>query len=146
MNLASPTVLQGSYTDALQICHANGLWGNTVPRGVICPAFNVRLSYPESMAALVLSAKDDTDVPEAWYDLAVEFHRKFSPTFVHCMAGQNRSVMFAAALLFADGMDLDQALKKLATVPVYGSILASLKRWAAGRGWKGTVTIAHNNK
>ncbi len=58
------------------------------------------------------------------------------------MAGQNRSVIFGAALLFSDGMDLDLALRKLATVPVCNSILKSLKRWAAGKGWNGTVTIA----
>ena len=143
---ASPTVLQSDYPGALQACAAGGRWNGTLVKGVICPAFNIRMGYPETMAALVLPVKDDTDVPEAWYDMAVEFHRRFSPTLIHCLAGQNRSVIFGAALLFGDGMDLNEALKKLATVPVYGSLLASLKRWAAGRGWRGTVTIAANDR
>lgn len=146
MNHASPSVLQGSLPEALQVCAAGGRWKDVKLAGVIRPAFNIDMAYPQSMASLVLPVRDDSDVPGAWYDMAVEFHRAFSPTFVHCVAGQNRSVMFGAAILFADGMDLNEALKKLATVPVFSSILASLTRWAAGRGWKGTVTIASNGK
>jgi len=146
MNRVSSTILQGSYPEALQVCAAGGRWKDVKINGVIRPAFNIEMSYPPSMASLVFPVRDDTDVPGSWYDMAVDFHRAFSPTFVHCLAGQNRSVMFGAAILFADGMELDEALKRLATVPVFSSILASLTRWAAGRGWKGTVTIASNGK
>lgn len=143
MNHASFTVLQSDEAETKRLC-ASGTYKQIGIKGVICPALNVRVAYPEDLAALILPVFDEMNVPDEWYDHAVDFHKKFSPTLVHCWYGQNRSVMFAAALLFSDGMDLDVALQKLATVPVCNSILTSLTRWAKSKGWNGKITIPVN--
>ena len=141
MKQPSPLVWQSSLHEACTIVPE---WKQRGLKGVLCPARNARILYPEDLPALYLPIDDSTDVPGMWYDLAVEFHKNNKPTLVHCMAGQNRSVIFGAALLFADGMDLNEALKSLATVPVCNSILQSLIRWASAKGWRGEVTIARD--
>ncbi len=138
MKQPSPLVWQSSLSEASVIVSE---WKQRGLAGVLCPATNAKLLYPPELPALYLTVEDSTNVPPAWYDLAVEFHKNHRPTLVHCLAGQNRSVIFGAALLFAGGMDLNQALKSLATVPVCNSILQSLIRWASSKGWRGEVTI-----
>lgn len=141
MKQPSPLVWQSNLNEACVIVQE---WKQRGLKGVLCPARGAQFLYPADLPALYLPIDDSTDVPGALYDQAVQFHKNHQPTLVHCMMGQNRSVIFGAALLFADGMDLNQALKSLATVPVCNSILQSLIRWASSKGWRGEVTIARD--
>ena len=105
-------------------------------RGVICSAHNLRLRYHESLPVLLLPVDDHDDVPPAMFDLAVEFHRRFGPTLVHCNGGKNRSVAFAAALAAAEGWTFDRAYAVCESTPT-DELQQSLQQWRAlhPEGW-----------
>lgn len=127
-------VWQADEPDARKACEAGSLaWRPIGIRAVLCPAFNVRIPYHPELAAMLLPVRDETDVPAGMYDLAVDFHRRLGPTLVHCFGGLNRSSVFAAALLMADGLPLEDALERVNALP-RPEILASLRRWAQGGG------------
>jgi protein-tyrosine phosphatase len=127
-------VWQADEADARRLCEGeNDGWKALGVKGILCPAFNVRIPYHPKLSALVLPVWDDTDATETMFDAAVAFHRALGPTLVHCHGGLNRSSAFAAALLVDDGAPLDQAIKAINAIPWPG-LLNSLRRWAAHRG------------
>lgn len=126
-------VVQSDEPNARTLCEGTSeRWRDWGVKAVLCPAFNVRIPYHRALAALVLPVWDETDAPDAMFDTAVAFHRAFGPTLVHCHGGLNRSSAFAAALLIADGLAFDLALKAVNATP-RPELLGSLGRWATTR-------------
>ena len=123
------TIWQSDAADATKICVESAKWQDLGIRGVICPAYNVRLPYAPGLASLILPIWDNTQVDDAWFDQAVEFHRRFSPTLVHCQGGLNRSVTFAAALAWTEGQSLEASWGIMKGEPVFQEMRDSLKRW-----------------
>lgn len=79
----APDLWQSCAPEARKILQESSGWKALGLRGVICPAYNVRIIYPEELAALVLPVWDETDVPDVWYDLALQFYGRFKPVLVH---------------------------------------------------------------
>lgn len=133
MNRLSEKVWQADQADARRYCQDHSeKWIEEGFKSVICPAFNVRIPYHPKIAALLFPVWDDTDVPLVMYETAAGFHRTFGPTLVHCNGGMNRSSAFAAALLIADGLPFNEALRKVNAIPE-APLLSSLKRWLIDR-------------
>lgn len=129
----SEKVWQADQADARRFCQdASDGWRAEGFKAVVCPAFNVRIPYHSEIAAIILPVWDDTDAPGAMYEAAVHFHANFGPTLVHCNGGLNRSSAFAAALLVADGLPVDDALRRVNAIPQQ-PLLTSLRRWAENR-------------
>lgn len=128
MKQVTPTIWQCNEPEAVEICIETPRWAELGIRAVLCPAFNVRLPYSQSLASLVLPVRDNTLVDEAWFDQAVQFHRTFGPTLVHCHGGLNRSITFAAALAWSEGQSLDKTYA-ITGEPVFREMRDSLKRW-----------------
>jgi protein-tyrosine phosphatase len=126
----TPTLWQANAEDARKLCQTER-WKDLGLKGVICPAFNVRIPYDKELAALILPVWDDRPVPPEYFDMAVEFHKKFSPTLVHCFGGINRSSAFALALMYKEGISIEAGYNKVNAKPWGEPLLESLHRWAA---------------
>lgn len=124
------TLWQADAVGARQVCLTEQ-WRDLGIKGVICPAFNVRIPYAAELASLVLPVWDDRPVPDEYFDMAVEFRKKFSPTLIHCYGGINRSSAFALALMHAEGIPIEAGLNKVTNKPWGEPLLESLHRWAA---------------
>lgn len=133
---------QADLYGAIDLCvysnkhRAMGESGTVMIGGVICAAFDFRFNYARGVHALLLAMHDGHVVDPAWFDMAVDFHRRFGPTLVHCYAGRSRSVAMAAAIAWSEGQDLEETFKKCDSKP--NTIVdQSLMAWAAARP-KGT--------
>lgn len=126
----TPDLWQSCAPEAKRVLVDSAAWRAMGLRGVICPAFNIRLEYPESVAAIQLPVWDDTDVPDGWYDLAVHFYGRFKPVLVHCNGGLNRSSAFAMAILLNQEIPFEEAAKMVNKPPGDPVLKASLRRWA----------------
>lgn len=124
----TPTLWQADESDATKVCTSTTTWYELGIKGVLCPALNVHVPYADGLASLVLPIKDNTLVDDAWFDLAVQFHRSFGPTLVHCHGGLNRSVTFAAAIAWSEGQSLEKTFH-ITGEPVFREMRDSLKRW-----------------
>lgn len=121
---------QSCAPEARRILQESSGWKALGLRGVLCPAYNVRIIYPEELAALVLPVWDDTDVPDGWYDLAAQFYSRFKPVLVHCNGGLNRSSAFAMAILINQEIPFEEAAKMVNKPPGDPVLMRSLRRWA----------------
>ena len=126
------TLWQADAAGARQVCQTEQ-WRDLGIKGVICPAFNVRIPYDKELAALILPVWDERPVPNEFFDMAVDFRKKFSPTLVHCFGGVNRSSAFALALMYAEGIPFEAGLNKVNAKPWGEQLMESLHRWAASR-------------
>lgn len=126
----TPDLWQSCMPEARKVLEESSAWRAMGLRGVLCPAYNVRIAYPEELAAMVFPVWDDTDVPEGWYDLAVHFYGRFKPVLVHCNGGLNRSSAFAMAILINQEVPLEEAVRMVNKPPGDPVLMASLRRWA----------------
>jgi hypothetical protein len=132
LKLILPDLWQSCAPEARKALEESSAWRSMSMglRGVICPAYNVRLIYPQDLAALILPVWDNTDLPEGWYDLAIQFYNRFKPVLVHCNGGLNRSSAIAIAILVSRGIVLEEAAKMVNQPPGDPVLMESLRRWA----------------
>jgi len=121
-------IWQADEAEARKHCENSISWIDLGIKAVLCPAYNVRIPYAKELFSIVLPVWDNTRVDEAWFDLAVKFHRACGPTLVHCHGGLNRSVAFAAALAFSEGQSLDATYSKIGE-PVFREMKDAVKAW-----------------
>jgi protein-tyrosine phosphatase len=129
----TPTLWQSDMIDARRICESTNEWKQLGIKGVICPAYNVRIQYNPELAALILPVWDDSTVPDEWFNMAVGFHKRFSPTLVHCFGGINRSSTFALALMLKEGIPLEEGYHKVTAKPWGIPLLDSVIRWSRNK-------------
>ena len=129
----TPTLWQANAEDARKVCSLTEQWKDMGIKGVICPAFNVRIPYDRELAYLVLPVWDERPIPDEYFDMAIEFRKKFTPTLVHCFGGLNRSSTFALAIMHSEGIPIEAGYHKVTAKPWGEPLLESLYRWAANK-------------
>lgn len=100
-------------------------------RGIINVAADETLVYQKGVSLLCLPVGETDFVDDHSFESAVNFYDKHKPVLVHCSAGVGRSRVFAAALLVAAGVKLDEAIL-LTEPPTLSRPYMSFKRWAKG--------------
>lgn len=132
----SPRILQADAVTAEHVCGRGGTWREHRIEAVLYVGHGKRLPYATELRVLSLPIGNDDYVPIRLYDLAVYFHRHTSVTqhtLVHCNAGINRSVAFAALLLGSDcsPQDVAGALEVVRRGPNYPTepLCKSLLAW-----------------
>lgn len=109
-------IYQASEATARQVL-ASGQYKQHGIKGVICPAFNVRIVTPADLSCLIMPIDDYDDLPVAWLKAAAAFYHAFKPVLVHCRGGKNRSVAVAAALAWYDGKSPYEIYSQLNRTP-----------------------------
>jgi hypothetical protein len=134
----SHRILQSDAQVAEQLCKKGGPWRKHNIQAVLYVGHGKRLPYATELRVLSLPIGNDELVCVAAYDLAADFHLRTSydqHTLVHCNAGVNRSVAFAALLLYVDGgaPSIEHALRAVRRGPTYPSepLCTSLRDWEA---------------
>lgn len=133
--IVSETLYQSDLYAAIDLCvysakyRAMGKSGTLMLAGVICASHDFRFNYDRDVAALLLPMHDNHDVDFRQFDAAVDFHRRFTPTLVHCKAGRSRSVAVAAAIAeTVHGIPHEEVYRRCGSTPT-PEVHQSLVRW-----------------
>lgn len=100
-------------------------------RGIINVSSGETLVYHQGASLLCIRVDDFEPVRVEDFETAVNFYDRHKPVIVHCQMGASRSRVFAAALLVAAGVKLEEAIR-LAEPPLLTRPFLSFKKWAEG--------------
>lgn len=137
----SPRLWQCDAATAERVClpYADAAWQRLGIDSVLYVGHGKRLPYATELRVLSLPIGDNDHVPFGVCDLAVEFHRRSEIMLVHCNAGINRSIAFAALLLLTSGAQptLQTAIAQVERGPAYPTepLRESLRAYVRARGW-----------
>ncbi len=97
-------------------------------KAVITVAHDIRVKVPAALVHLHLPVDEIHETDPHHFDLAVNLG--VYPVLIHCMAGANRSRVFAAAIAWKGlGVPFDVAVRK-ADPPPSGIVYQSMANWA----------------
>lgn len=130
---ANGRIIQGGQDAARCLCDMTGLWREYRLGGVIGTAWEVTVPYDPLLAQLRIPVEESIPTDPYLFDAAVGFYRAVRKVFVHCAAGQNRSMATTAALLVgAEKIPVEKALE-LTNPNLPPALLGSFEKWARGK-------------
>jgi len=122
-------LFQSGAAEAIDICQSGEALARLGIRAVITVAHDVRLKVPSNLVHLHLPVDELNPTDPHHFQLAANLG--VYPALVHCMAGANRSRVFAAAIAWKGlGVDVDDAIRA-ADPPPSGIVFESMMKWAA---------------
>lgn len=123
-------IYQGGAAEGIGICKSPELLMSLGLKAVITVAHDVRIQVPATLVHLHVPVDEINPTPEKYFDLVCDLG--VFPVYIHCMAGANRSRVFAAALAWkAFKVPLEEAIA-LADPPPCGIVYESMLKWAKG--------------
>jgi hypothetical protein len=121
-------IYQGGAAEGMGICKSSELLTSLGLKAVITVAHDVRIQVPATLVHLHVPVDEINPTPEKYFDLVCNLG--VFPVYIHCMAGANRSRVFAAALAWkCCYMPLEQAIE-IADPPPCGIVYESMMKWA----------------
>lgn len=119
---------QSGAAEAMDICQSAEMLERLDLKAILTVAHDIRIKVPANMVHLHLPVDEINPTPERYFELACRLGTY--PLLVHCMAGANRSRVFAAAIAYhALGTPLPKAIE-LADPPPSGIVFESMMKWA----------------
>lgn len=119
---------QGGAAEGMDICSSPERLAGLGLKAILTVAHDVRIKVPANIVHLHLPVDEINPTSPSYFDLACNLN--IFPMFVHCMAGANRSRVFAAAIAFkAFKVPLEEAIA-LADPPPCGVVFESMMKWA----------------
>lgn len=121
-------IYQGGAAEGMDICKSPERIAALGLKAVITVAHDVRIQVPATLVHLHIPVDEINPTPSKYFDLACSLGT--TPLLVHCMAGANRSRVFAAAIAHkVFGMSLEKAIE-IADPPPCGFVFDSMIKWA----------------
>lgn len=100
-------------------------------KAIITVAHDIRIQVHSTLIHLHIPVDETNPTPGFYFDLACSLGRL--PTLIHCMAGANRSRVFAAAIAHrVFKLPLEKCIE-LADPPPSGVVFESMMTWAKDR-------------
>ena len=119
---------QSGAAEAMDICQSGEMLQKLGLKAVLTVAHDIRMKVPANMVHLHLPVDEIHPTDPKYFDLACSLDT--FPLLVHCMAGANRSRVFAAAIAYhVSEMTLKEAIE-LADPPPSGIVFESMMKWA----------------
>lgn len=119
---------QSGAAEAMDICSSPETVQRLGLKAIITVAHDIRVKVPATLVHLHLPVDEINKTDPHHFDLAANLG--VYPALVHCMAGANRSRVFAAAIAWKGlGLDFDAAICT-ADPPPSGIVFESMKKWA----------------
>lgn len=126
--IVAGALFQSGAAEAMDICQSGELLAKLGLKAVLTVAHDIRIKVPANLVHLHLPVDEIHETPVQYFDLACSLN--VFPLLVHCMAGANRSRVFAAAIAYrALGIPLDKAIA-IADPPPCGVVFESMLKWA----------------
>ena len=126
--IVTGTLFQSGAAEAMDICQNVGMLQRLGLKAILTVAHDIRIQVPASMVHLHLPIDEMNPTDPKYFNLACRLGTY--PLLVHCMAGANRSRVFAAAIAYHSlGMPLDKAIE-IADPPPSGIVFESMMKWA----------------
>lgn len=120
-------------TEELVRPEAMGAYGRYGIRAVLTVACDVRPKCVAVLPQLCLPVIENGPTPLNFFELACKFVKSMGPTLVHCHAGQNRSRVFAIAILVRlHQIPLERAIQMVQPFNA-PQPMASMLEWARQR-------------
>jgi hypothetical protein len=121
---------QSGAAEAIDICSSGEMLQKLGLKAVLTVAHDIRIKVPANIIHLHLPVDEIHPTDPKYFNLACRLGTY--PLLVHCMAGANRSRVFAAAIAYqALGTPLPKAIE-LADPPPSGIVFESMMKWARG--------------
>jgi len=121
---------QSGAAEAIDICSSGEMLQKLGLKAVLTVAHDIRVKVPANIIHLHLPVDEVNPTDPKYFNLACRLGTY--PLLVHCMAGANRSRVFAAAIASqALGVPLEKAIE-LADPPPSGIVFESMMKWARG--------------
>lgn len=121
-------IYQGGAAEGMDICKSPERIADLKLKAVITVAHDVRIQVPATLVHLHVPVDEINPTPAKYFDLVCNLD--VFPVYIHCMAGANRSRVFAAALAWkAFKIPLETAIS-LADPPRGGIVYESMMKWA----------------
>jgi hypothetical protein len=119
---------QSGAAEAIGILDSNSQIKALGLKAVLTVADNIRIKVPANMVHLHLPIDEISPTNPKYFELACRLGTY--PLLVHCMAGANRSRVFAAAIAYHGlGIPLEKAIAQ-ADPPPSGFVFDSMMKWA----------------
>ena len=121
---------QSGAAEAMHICSNPGMVKELGLKAILTVAHDIRIQVPATLVHLHLPVDEINPTPEQYFQLACNLN--VFPLLVHCMAGANRSRVFAAAIAWSTGYySLENAIQE-ADPPPSGIVYESMVKWSKG--------------
>lgn len=121
-------IYQGGAAEGMGICKSPELLADLKLKAVITVAHDIRIQVPATLVHLHVPVDEINPTPEKYFDMVCNLG--VFPVYIHCMAGANRSRVFAAALAWK-GFQIPLATAlSLADPPRGGIVYESMMKWA----------------
>jgi len=122
------SLYQSGANEAIDICLRPDAIEKLGLRSVITVAHDVRIKVPATLVHLHLPIDEIHPTDPHYFDLACNLG--VWPALIHCMAGANRSRVFAAAIAYRTfGATMEKAIEA-ADPPPSGIVYESMLKWA----------------
>lgn len=119
---------QTGAAEAMGICQNPELLNKLGIKAVLTVAHDIRIQVPATLVHVHLPVDEENPTNPKFFDLACNL--KTFPLLVHCMAGANRSRVFAAAIAWNTfHIPLEKAIE-VADPPPCGIVYESMMKWA----------------
>lgn len=123
-----PGLYQSGAAEAMDICQNATLLEKLGLKAILTVAHDIRIKVPANMVHLHLPIDELNPTDPKYFDMACRLNT--IPMLVHCMAGANRSRVFAAAIAYrVFKLPLEKAIE-LADPPPSGIVFESMMKWA----------------
>lgn len=119
---------QSGAAEAIDICSSGEMLQKLGLKAVLTVAHDIRIKVPANIIHLHLPVDEINPTDPKFFNLACRLGT--FPLLVHCMAGANRSRVFATAIAYHSlAVPLDQAIER-ADPPPSGIVFDSMMKWA----------------
>lgn len=126
--IVTGTLYQSGAAEAMDICKSPERIEALGLKAVITVAHDIRIQVPANLVHLHLPIDEINPTDPKYFNLACRLGT--FPLLVHCMAGANRSRVFAVAIAYHSlGMSLEKAIA-IADPPPSGVVYDSMMKWA----------------
>jgi hypothetical protein len=124
----APGLFQSGAAEAIDICSSGEMLQKIGLKAVLTVAHDIRVKVPANLIHLHIPVDEIHETPAKYFDLACSLN--VFPMLVHCMAGANRSRVFAAAIAWkCRSLALEEAIA-IADPPPSGVVYDSMMKWA----------------
>lgn len=124
-------IYQGGAAEGMDICKSPERIADLRLKAVITVAHDVRIQVPATLVHLHLPVDEVNPTPDQYFDLVCNLN--VYPVYIHCMAGANRSRVFAAAIAWKVFKVPIETAISLADPPPSGIVYDSMMKWVRSK-------------